>query len=164
MESTGTEEMPAGASPAVWTNESATTEPRRAVFPALLRGFRQRCPQCGSPTLFSSYLRVSDICPVCGEKLKHHRADDAPPYFTIVIVGHIVLPLLMTVEVAYGPPLWLHLLIWLPLTVILSLMILPRVKGAIVGLQWAHKMHGFGGEDDVLRPASDPIAIRGNAA
>ena len=73
----------------------------------------------------------------------HHRADDAPPYFTIVIVGHIVVPLLMTVELTYAPPLWLHLLLWLPLTAILSLALLPCVKGAIVGLQWAHRMHGF---------------------
>ena len=73
----------------------------------------------------------------------HHRADDAPPYFTIVIVGHIVVPSLMAVELIYRPPLWVHLLIWLPLTAFLSLALLPRVKGAIVGLRWAHRMHGF---------------------
>ncbi|MGA7327952.1 MAG: DUF983 domain-containing protein [Rhodomicrobium sp.] len=157
------EHEPATAASAVWTNPEAA-KARRAVFPALLRGFRQRCPQCGLHTLFTSYLRVFDICPVCREELKHHRADDAPPYFTIVIVGHIVLPLLMAVEIAYGPPVWLHLLIWLPLTVILSLIILPRVKGAIVGLQWANNMHGFGGEEDVLPGASDAIAIRDKAA
>jgi uncharacterized protein (DUF983 family) len=74
----------------------------------------------------------------------HHQADDAPPYFTILIAGHIVIPLLMTVEVAFAPPLWLHALIWMPLIAILSLALLPRVKGAIVGLQWAQRMHGFG--------------------
>jgi uncharacterized protein (DUF983 family) len=88
-------------------------------------------------------LRVSDSCPACGEELLHHRADDAPPYFTIVLVGHIVLPLLMMVELAFAPPVWLHLLLWLPLTAGLCLLLLPRVKGAIVGLQWAHRMHGF---------------------
>jgi uncharacterized protein (DUF983 family) len=76
--------------------------------------------------------------------LHHHRADDAPPYFTIFIVAHIVVALLMTVELSYSPPIWLHLLIWLPMTVILSLLLLPAVKGAIVGLQWALRMHGFG--------------------
>ena len=77
----------------------------------------------------------------------HHRADDAPPYFTILIAGHIVIPLLMMTELAYAPPIWLHLLIWLPLTAILCLVLLPRVKGAIVGLQWAQRMHGFGPDD-----------------
>ncbi len=103
-------------------------------------------------TLFSSYLKTANTCTACGEELFHHRADDAPPYFTIFIVGHIVVPLLMTVELLYGPPVWLHLAIWLPLTVLLSLALLPIVKGAIVGLQWALKMHGF--EDAAsFRPA-----------
>ncbi len=93
----------------------------------------------------------------------HHRADDAPPYFTIIIVGHIIVPLLMTVELLYGPPLWVHLSIWLPLTIILSLLILPRVKGGIVGLQWAHRMHGFGGEDmDSGSLASTEASVHGS--
>jgi uncharacterized protein (DUF983 family) len=130
-----------------WSNRDAGPDlARRPVFPAMLRGFRLRCPACGAKTLYSYYLRVSDVCPACGEELKHHRADDAPPYFTIVIAGHIVVSLLITVELAFAPPVWLHLLIWLPLTVILSLALLPRIKGAIVGLQWAHRMHGFGGD------------------
>jgi uncharacterized protein (DUF983 family) len=77
--------------------------------------------------------------------LFHHRADDAPPYFTIFIVGHIIVSLVITVELVYWPPLWLHFVIWLPLTILLSLALLPVVKGAIVGLQWALKMHGFEG-------------------
>ena len=77
----------------------------------------------------------------------HHQADDAPPYFTILIAGHIVIPLLMTAELTFAPPLWLHLLIWVPLTAILCLALLPRVKGAIAGLQWAQRMHGFERED-----------------
>ena len=75
--------------------------------------------------------------------MHHHRADDAPPYFTIVIVGHVVVGLVLAVEMAYPPPLWLHAALWLPLTVILALLILPVVKGALVALQWALPMHGF---------------------
>jgi uncharacterized protein (DUF983 family) len=93
--------------------------------------------------LYRSYLKVVDQCPNCGEALHHHRADDAPPYFTIVIVGHIVVGLVLAVEVAFRPPLWVHAALWLPLTVILALSILPLVKGALVGLQWALLMHGF---------------------
>ena len=80
----------------------------------------------------------------------HHRADDAPPYFTILIAGHIVIPLLITAELAYTPPIWLHLLIWVPLTAVLCLALLPRVKGAIVGLQWAQRMHGFERDEGAL--------------
>jgi uncharacterized protein (DUF983 family) len=93
--------------------------------------------------MFRRYLKVADQCPACGEALHHHRADDAPPYFTIVIVGHIVVGLLLAVEMTYRPPLWLHAVIWLPLTVLLALLLLPVIKGALVGLQWALLMHGF---------------------
>ena len=86
-----------------------------------LPGLRQR-------PLFRRYLKVADQCPSCGEALHHHRADDAPPYFTIVIVGHVVVGLLLAVEIAYRPPLWLHAAIWLPLTVILALSFCRRSR------------------------------------
>jgi len=117
----------------------------RPLWPALWKGAKFTCPSCGEGKLFRKYLKVSDTCPSCGEELHHHRADDAPPYFTIVIVGHIIVPLLMAVELAFWPPLWVHAAIWLPLTVILSLVFLPVAKGATVGLQWAFRMHGFDG-------------------
>jgi uncharacterized protein (DUF983 family) len=139
----------------VWTNGGDAFESgRRPLLPAMLRGFRHRCPACGGKTLYRSYLKVSDRCVDCGEELSHHRADDAPPYFTIMIAGHVVVPLLMTVELVYAPPIWLHLIIWLPLITILCLALLPRVKGTIVGLQWAHRMHGFGDELDELSPSA----------
>lgn len=115
----------------------------RPVFGSLLRGAMLKCPACGIGSMFRRYLKVADHCSQCGEALHHHRADDAPPYFTIVIVGHIVVSLVLAVEMAYRPPLWLHAALWLPLTVILSLVILPSVKGALVALQWALLMHGF---------------------
>jgi len=115
----------------------------RPVFGALLRGAMLRCPACGLGAMFRRYLKVADACPHCGEALHHQRADDAPPYFTIVIVGHVVVSLVLAVEMAYHPPLWLHAALWLPLTVILSLVLLSSVKGALVALQWALLMHGF---------------------
>ncbi|WP_245410452.1 DUF983 domain-containing protein [Dichotomicrobium thermohalophilum] len=93
--------------------------------------------------MFSRFLKVRDACASCGEALYHHRADDAPPYFTIFIVGHVMIPPLMWLETAVQPAIWLHLLLWLPLSVLLTLWLLPIVKGAIVGLQWANYMHGF---------------------
>ena len=115
----------------------------RPILASLLRGAALKCPACGRGAMFRRYLKVSDACPRCGEELHHHRADDAPPYFTIVIVGHIVVGLVLAVEMAYRPPLWVHAALWLPLTLILTLLVLPVVKGALVALQWALLMHGY---------------------
>jgi uncharacterized protein (DUF983 family) len=117
--------------------------PSRDIWNALLRGWRGRCPNCGQGHLFRAFLKVADACPACHEDLHHHRADDAPAYFVILIVGHLVVPLALAVEAAYALPYWLHALLWLPLTLGLALFLLPRIKGAIVGFQWAHRMHGF---------------------
>ena len=120
----------------------------RPVGEAMRRGWRQRCPQCGRGHIYSRYLKVNDRCPECGLQLSLHRADDAPPYFTILIVGHIIVPLMLVLEQEAHPAEWVHMVLWLPLTLILSLTLLPRIKGALIGLQWAKRMHGFGGEFD----------------
>lgn len=116
----------------------------RSIPRSLLRGLAGRCPHCGRGRLFERYLKVVDRCPECDEVFSHHRADDAPPYFTMFIVGHIVVGLMLAVEVRYTPALWIHAALWFPLTIVLALALLPRIKGAIVGLQWAARMHGFG--------------------
>ncbi len=120
-----------------------TGRPRRDLPRALLRGFARRCPNCGAGSLFRAYLKVRDVCPSCGEALYHHRTDDAPPYFTIVIVGHFIVGGVLALERAFAPPSWVHLALWLPLTLASCLWLLPRIKGALVGLQWALYMHGF---------------------
>lgn len=121
----------------------ATTLPARDVRQAMIRGFRGCCPKCGRGRLFRAFLKVVDYCNVCGEPLHHHRADDAPAYFVILIVGHIVVPLALAVEVVFQPPYLVHLVVWLPLAIGLALGLLQPIKGAIVGLQWALYMHGF---------------------
>jgi uncharacterized protein (DUF983 family) len=132
----------------------------RSSTDAMRRGFAHKCPACGKGALFTRYLEVAHRCPECGEDLYHHRADDAPPYFTILIVGHLVVAGIMIVEDYFHPDYWLHLLMWVPLTIGLSLFLLPRIKGALVGLQWALRMHGFGGLDalDPAVPQPDPAA------
>jgi uncharacterized protein (DUF983 family) len=127
---------------------AASAKPKRSIRDALMRGGRQRCPACGEGSMFRAYLKVAEACPRCSEELHHQRADDAPPYFTMVIVGHVVIAGVLLLEKAFAPPSWVHLALWLPLTVLLSLWLLPRVKGALVGLQWALRMHGFGGATD----------------
>nr|WP_068083226.1 DUF983 domain-containing protein [Pseudovibrio stylochi] len=134
-------------------HQNTGEETDRPVTPALIKGALMKCPACGQAPLFNGYLRVADSCPNCQQVLHHHRADDAPPYFTIFIVGHIVVALAMWLEFTYMPPIWLHMALWLPLTILLSLSLLRPLKGAMVGLQWALRMHGFAALKDKQTPS-----------
>ncbi|MBX2804532.1 MAG: DUF983 domain-containing protein [Hyphomicrobiales bacterium] len=125
----------------------------------MLYGALGRCPSCGKGHLFARYLKVSDHCDHCGEALHHHRADDAPPYFTIFVAGHLLVPMILAFEVAYKPSLWLHAAVFGPLTIAMCLALLVPIKGAIVGLQWANYMHGFGNPDE---DPAEPGAIEPN--
>jgi Uncharacterized protein conserved in bacteria len=119
----------------------------RPAGPALLRGFRRRCPACGAAPMFRGYLAVAPACAGCGEALDGHRADDAPAWATMLIVGHLMIPIIMAARVT-DLPVWAHSLIWPLAALALCLLLLPRVKGAVVGYQWALRMHGFDGSDD----------------
>src|SRR5579864_2071398 len=110
--------------------------PASSFWIDLARGLRGRCPHCGKGRMFSGFLKVADRCDVCGEELFHHRADDFPAYLVILIVGHVVVPSALYVETNFAPAYWIHLAIWLPLTLGLALGLLRPVKGAVVALQW----------------------------
>lgn len=128
----------------------------RPIGAAMWTGAKGRCPACGKGKLYRAFLKVNDHCPACGTALHHHRADDAPPYFTMFIVGHIVVGGLLIVEKKFAPDTLIQLMIWLPLTCILSLALLPIIKGALIGQQWALRLHGFG--PDFPDPSGpDPI-------
>ncbi|WP_245417886.1 DUF983 domain-containing protein [Cohaesibacter celericrescens] len=122
---------------------SIETKPHRPVLAAMLQGCMGRCPNCKSGRLFNGFLAITPKCSHCHEDYSHHRADDAPPYFTIFIVGHIVVSLLIWSEITFKPALWIHMAIWIPITIAMSLAFLRPIKGAIVALQWANYMHGF---------------------
>jgi uncharacterized protein (DUF983 family) len=126
----------------VWTRETATGA-KRDLWSAMKRGFRCRCPRCGEGKMFRAFLKTANNCSVCGLDFTPHRADDLPAYLVIVIVGHIVVPIALSIETNYSPAVWLQLAIYLPLTFGMSLALLQPVKGAVVGLQWALRMHGF---------------------
>ena len=130
------------ARPVVWTRETGAVE-KRDLWAAMKRGFRGRCPRCGEGRLFRAFLKVDDHCSVCQLDFTPHRADDLPAYLVIVIVGHIVVPTILWIETDYSPSVPLQLSIYLPLTLILSLVLLQPVKGAVVAIQWALRMHGF---------------------
>jgi uncharacterized protein (DUF983 family) len=128
--------------------EAAPVEARRDVVTAVRRGFVGRCPHCGEGRMFRAYLKVVDECSVCGEDLSHQRADDAPAYVTMLIVGHfMVAGILAADEFWPNLPILPLALAWSALTGVCSLALLPRVKGALVGYQWAMRMHGFGGPE-----------------
>lgn len=126
------------------TVETTNTPELRAVKPALKRGWRRRCPNCGEGALFDGFLKVRHTCPSCDEDLSHQRADDGPAYLTILIVGHVMAPLLHILYAKFRlEPLVLASILSV-VCVGLALYLLPRIKGAMVGLQWAKRMHGFG--------------------
>jgi len=120
---------------------TAPQAPAVDLWTAVRRGARGLCPRCGDGPLFGGFLKMRSHCPTCGLVFEPFRADDAPAYFTILIVGHIIVPLVLAVE-RYGnePPLWFHALLWLPLSVGLALLLLPRIKGAVIALLWANRM------------------------
>ena len=108
-------------------------------FDSMRRGLRRCCPRCGASGMFNGYLSVSASCKRCGLDFEAIRSDDIPPYFTIVIVGHLMVPLLLMTEQMASPPTWLMLAISLPLTLALTLSLLPFVKGAVMGVLWNTK-------------------------
>ena len=116
----------------------------RSVWQAMWRGTLCKCPHCGKGKMFRAYLKVADQCDVCGEELNHHRADDLPPYIAITIVGHILVGIMLHMDMVYHVDPLTYLYTMIPLAVIMPLAMLPSIKGAIVGLQWANRMYGFG--------------------
>lgn len=115
--------------------------PRRskaqATFLGLKRGALGRCPNCGDGRLFGAYLKVRPVCEACGHDNGRYPSDDAPPYFTILIVGHLVVAPLLAFQVIWTIPTGLLLAILLPALAALTLTVLPIVKGAVVGVLWS---------------------------
>lgn len=124
------------------------TQDTRPIKPALLRGWKRKCPNCGNGPMLRDYLKVRDECPVCGEELFHHRADDGPAWATILITGHLLAPLMLLVFTAFRPEGWVMALGFSIIFMALSLFLLPRLKAMFVALQWSRRMHGFGGDDE----------------
>ncbi len=106
---------------------------------ALKRGLRRRCPRCGQGSLFKGYLTMADHCSNCELAFEPYRSDDVPAYFTILIVGHIVVPGLLAMEKTLHPAEWVQLAVWLPVTLFGTLALLPFIKGAVIGAIWRSK-------------------------
>ena len=117
----------------------------RPLWPAIANGLKCRCPRCGEGKLYRRYLKITDTCGHCGLELASSRADDLPAYIAITIVGHVLVIGLMHFQAGGGrvEP-WVYLAGLMVLAVALPLVLLPSIKGAVVALQWAKHMHGFG--------------------
>lgn len=116
---------------------------QRSLWKAIGNGVMCRCPNCGKGKLFRSYLKISDTCAECGEKLSSARADDFPPYIAIFIVGHILVGWMLHAEMSGPVDPMLYVWTMIPAAILLPLVMLPSIKGAVVGLQWANYMYGF---------------------
>lgn len=124
------------------------SEAERPLGRSIKRGMLCRCPNCGQGKLFGRYLKVVDSCAACGEEYHHHRADDLPAYLVILVLGHVLVGGFMATDLVFVLPGWVHFAIWAPIGVVASLLALQPIKGGVVGLQWALRMHGFGGAHD----------------
>ena len=127
--------------------------PPRDSWSAMLRGWRGRCPNCGEGRMFRAFLKVADHCPACGEALHHQRADDAPAYFVILIVGHIVVPLVLAVETRLRAALLAACRALAAADARLSLALLQPIKGAhrrlAMGAAHARLQSGAGRHDEL---------------
>src|SRR6478735_2438033 len=104
-----------------------------------LTGLACRCPNCGKGRLFKGYLKVAERCEACGFDLSSADSGDGPVVFILLIVGMIVVFSMLFTEIAYHPPIWVHLVLWLPLTAILTLAALPPFKGVMIAMQFVNR-------------------------
>jgi uncharacterized protein (DUF983 family) len=126
--------------------------PDRHLGQAIKRGLLCRCPNCGEGKLFRAFLKPVDHCAVCSEDYTHQRADDLPAYLVIIVVGHVLMTGYMLTDMVWRVSPWVHMAIWVPLAVIAALATIQPIKGGVIGLQWANRMHGFGGVGDEKDP------------
>jgi uncharacterized protein (DUF983 family) len=110
------------------------------LLPIIIRGARCKCPNCGEGEIFKSYLEQVDICENCGEALGHISADDGSAWLTIMLVGHIILPILFILFMWVDWPLWGTIFAIMAPTLLLTLLLLPRSKGVFIGVIWHTKI------------------------
>jgi uncharacterized protein (DUF983 family) len=115
---------------------------RPSLLRAVWRGLQRRCPNCGRGPLMATYLRQVDQCAMCGEPYGHIRADDAPPWLTILAVGHVVVPTAIAVESMATWPVWMATIVWATAALALSAAVLPRAKGLFLAAIWSLRAPG----------------------
>ena len=124
--------------------ELRVTNNKEPLGDIIARGVFGRCPRCGRGKLFRSYLKPVECCAACGEPLGHIRADDGPAWLTILVVGHVMAPLMLTVGVSSAWPDWALMTAFPGMALILALAVLPRAKGVFIGIIWRAEYSGAG--------------------
>lgn len=128
----------------------------RPWAPAVSRGAARRCPCCGEGALFNGFLKVRDVCDSCGEELRHHRADDLPAFLAILFGGKLMIALMMVSE-KFAPMGDAGQYAWPIIAMALVALMISPIKGAVVGVQWSQRMHGFGEEPETYHdPSTTP--------
>jgi uncharacterized protein (DUF983 family) len=105
----------------------------------LLAGVAGRCPNCGEGFLFDGFLKVAPTCEACGYDFAKADSGDGPAVFVILIAGFVVAFAALFTEFTFSPPIWVHLVLWLPATLILSLGLMRPLKGAMLAAQFMNK-------------------------
>ena len=118
-------------------------ENRVTMRTAAKRSIFGLCPCCGRGKLFATYLKQVERCSVCGESFGQIRADDAAPWLTIILVGHLFLPLVFFVDIAVFVPEWAVAIVWATVFALLSVLILPRAKGLFIAILWVTRAPGY---------------------
>ncbi len=125
----------------------------RPLGRSIKRGLACRCPNCGDGRLFRAFLKPVDHCAVCGEDYTPQRADDLPAYLVIVVVGHVLMTGYLLTDMFWRVSPWVHMTIWIPLAVLAAIATVQPIKGGVIGLQWAYRMHGFAKDPEQGGPA-----------
>jgi uncharacterized protein (DUF983 family) len=115
-----------------------------AAINPVVAGLRSRCPGCGQGALYDGFLKVRDVCGVCGLDLTRLNTGDGPAVFIMQIAGFLVVFTALFVEVAYSPPMWLHLIIWPPLVGAVALALMRPMKGLMIGIQVRDRSNELG--------------------
>jgi uncharacterized protein (DUF983 family) len=108
----------------------------RTAATGFMRGVARRCPNCGEGSLFSGYLKVAPACAACGHDTGAYRADDGPAYFTMLIVGHLLVAPMLAFGFILTWPIGVVLALCLSFVALATLTLLPIVKGGFIGVQW----------------------------
>jgi len=122
-------------------NDSCT-EPRD-LRSSIIRGFRGQCPSCGDARLFGRFLKPVSFCPACGQDWTVQTADDLPAFLVILLVGHLLAPFIVALNLSHDVATWIQMLLWPGLALAMSILLIQPVKGAVIALQWARRMQGF---------------------
>lgn len=119
------------------------TKASGAPVSALRAAFGSRCPRCGKGRLYEGFLRVRGRCESCGLNLGAHDTGDGPVAFIVLIVGGIVVGLALWTELTFSPPMWVHIVLWPPLILGLSLLLLRFLKSLLIALQFKHRAEDY---------------------